>query len=143
MYATEFATNFVSITCATCGLVFWTPADWEQSRREKHDTFYCPNGHSNYFPSKTAQERDLEEKTAEVDRLRKQIAWKEGMLKNANKHNVVLKGQLTKTKNKAAQALRRHAAGVCPCCRRTFSQLVRHMSTKHPDYKPTTTCPRT
>lgn len=26
--------------------------------------------------------------------------------------------------------------GVCPCCKRTFSQLARHMKTKHPDFKP-------
>ena len=24
--------------------------------------------------------------------------------------------------------------GVCPCCNRTFGDLYRHMSTKHPGY---------
>lgn len=28
----------------------------------------------------------------------------------------------------------RAAAGVCPCCNRTFEQLGRHMTTKHPEY---------
>lgn len=30
--------------------------------------------------------------------------------------------------------LRRIAAGVCPCCRRSFTDLARHMSSQHPDY---------
>lgn len=30
-------------------------------------------------------------------------------------------------------ALKARGAGVCPCCNRTFSQLSRHMQSKHPD----------
>lgn len=29
---------------------------------------------------------------------------------------------------------KRASAGVCPCCNRTFSQLARHMQTKHPTF---------
>lgn len=29
---------------------------------------------------------------------------------------------------------RRVKAGVCPCCKRTFKQLVAHMKHKHPDF---------
>jgi hypothetical protein len=28
---------------------------------------------------------------------------------------------------------KRTAAGVCPCCNRTFQQLARHMKTRHPE----------
>lgn len=31
------------------------------------------------------------------------------------------------------QAQTRIGAGICPCCNRTFSQLARHMQSKHPD----------
>lgn len=37
------------------------------------------------------------------------------------------KGQVTKLKN-------RTAAGVCPCCTRSFENLKRHMATKHPAF---------
>lgn len=40
-----------------------------------------------------------------------------------------MKGALARTK-------KRHAAGVCPCCQRQFKQLVAHMKSQHPDYKP-------
>lgn len=39
-----------------------------------------------------------------------------------------MKGVATRLKNRAAH-------GVCPCCNRTFQQLARHMSAKHPDFK--------
>lgn len=29
----------------------------------------------------------------------------------------------------------RVGAGVCPCCKRTFQQLARHMKCKHPKYR--------
>jgi hypothetical protein len=37
------------------------------------------------------------------------------------------KGQATRLRNRAK-------AGVCPCCKRTVSQLARHMASKHPDF---------
>lgn len=37
------------------------------------------------------------------------------------------RGQLTKLK-------RRVSNGVCPCCNRSFADLHRHMTEKHPDY---------
>jgi hypothetical protein len=30
---------------------------------------------------------------------------------------------------------KRVAAGVCPCCNRSFKDLARHMAGQHPDYK--------
>lgn len=37
------------------------------------------------------------------------------------------RGVLTRLKNRVA-------AGVCPCCHRSFKQLSEHMKMKHPDY---------
>ena len=30
----------------------------------------------------------------------------------------------------------RIAAGVCPCCNRTFQNLAKHMAGQHPDFTP-------
>lgn len=35
---------------------------------------------------------------------------------------------------KLAKANRRASAGACPCCQRSFSNMARHMKTKHPDF---------
>lgn len=37
------------------------------------------------------------------------------------------KGVVTRTRNRIAN-------GVCPCCDRSFTNLQRHMASKHPDY---------
>ena len=34
----------------------------------------------------------------------------------------------------AERELQRVEHGVCPCCKRSFSALARHMATKHPEY---------
>lgn len=36
---------------------------------------------------------------------------------------------------KALEIKKRVGNGVCPCCNRTFENLSRHMSCKHPEYK--------
>lgn len=38
------------------------------------------------------------------------------------------KGQNTRLKN-------RIAAGVCPCCNRSFQNVARHMAGQHPDFQ--------
>jgi len=50
----------MSIGCAQCGVVFSMPEQLEEKRRADHGEFYCPNGHSNYFPGKTKQEKEIE-----------------------------------------------------------------------------------
>lgn len=41
--------SFKQITCYKCGIVFLVPAQWKATRRDSHKTFYCPNGHGQYF----------------------------------------------------------------------------------------------
>lgn len=42
--------------------------------------------------------------------------------------------RLAEAAREAERLRRRTAAGVCPCCNRSFVQLARHMKTKHPDH---------
>jgi hypothetical protein len=54
------------------------------------------------------------------DEIRAEREWR----KQAQNQARAFKGRVTRLKNRAA-------AGVCPCCNRTFAQLARHMATKH------------
>lgn len=117
------------IDCAECGIVFGIGAEYAKRRRNDGRTFYCPNGHN------------LSWHETEADRLRKQLAaakelteWerqsKERARAEARRKDYearAAKGQLTKAK-------KRIAAGVCPCCNRTFQNLARHMEGQHPEY---------
>ena len=70
----------------------------------------------------------------ERDRLQQQLAQKDDaiayqrqMRETAERQAAAKRGQVTKLKKRAA-------AGVCPCCNRTFVELQRHMATKHPTF---------
>jgi hypothetical protein len=100
-------------------------------RRESFQ-FYCPSGHSQVYVS---GETEADKLRRERDRLKQDQAWYESRLKEeramreaAEKTASVRKGQVTRLKNRAA-------AGVCPCCNRTVSQMARHMASKHPGFK--------
>ena len=112
-----------AIECADCGLVFGITERFEQNRRRRHDTFYCPLGHPNHYPQKTEEEKQRER----AGRLAAQLDQERA-------HAADLQRSLSAQKAATTRAKRRHAAGVCPCCNRTFQQLARHLQTKHPDY---------
>ncbi len=123
-------TTLAPIECVQCRMTFGAPESFITERRRDHKTFHCPRGHTNYFPG----ESDLEEqkrlrKQAERERAR-EAKWHDqtrSKLRSAKKSRDAHKGQVTRIKNRVA-------AGVCPCCSRTFRQLARHMKTKHPTW---------
>lgn len=130
MSATLIQTELVHITCCNCGVAFGLDDDHYKRLRASHDWFYCPNGHQQHFTGKTEAER-LREQLAAAERLaiRERNAKEEAQRRavSAEMSRRVTKGHLTRTK-------RRVAAGVCPCCNRTFENLARHMKGQHPDF---------
>src|SRR5690606_31780949 len=49
--------TFQPVTCANCRVAFALEEDYRKDRLRDHRTFYCPNGHSNYYPGRS----DLEQ----------------------------------------------------------------------------------
>ena len=124
-------------TCPECGMRFGAPKHWWNSRREDKRTFYCPNGHQQSYRTSASeqlrQERDrlkqqMAQKDDEISEMRK--GWNEAEERAAQEARrvVAAKGQITKLKKRAQN-------GVCPCCNRTFSDLQRHMASKHPTFE--------
>ena len=42
--------------CAACGVSFAFPSAIAKRREDDHQSFYCPNGHTNYYPQKSDAE---------------------------------------------------------------------------------------
>lgn len=117
------------LDCSQCGVVFGVPSTMEKRRRSDGRTFWCPNGHT------------MSWHTTEEDRLRKRAEKAERIVTRERaaadraaaeaKHMAAVarghKGAHQRTKNRVAR-------GVCPCCRRSFVDLERHMAGQHPDY---------
>lgn len=123
------STILETITCYRCGVLFAMPDNLMRRYQETRDTFYCPNGHGQMFTKSTAQK--LEEQLATERRRRDSAdARAQAALDQADaaeRSNRALRGVATKLRKRAA-------AGVCPCCQRTFQNVQRHMTGQHPDY---------
>lgn len=117
--------TFTVIYCGHegCGVPFALNDEFIRQRREDHKTWYCPNGHSRYYP----RENETEKAKAAVRWLERQLANRDEDLRAAKVAHAVTKGKLTKTRNRVAK-------GVCPCCNRSFASLQRHMAGQHPGY---------
>lgn len=118
-----------TVTCYRCGVLFAFPENLMRKLRDTGDTFWCPNGHGQIF-TKTTQQK-LDEALAKAKRDREFAETRIGAYRDqaeaAERSNRALKGAATKLR-------KRIAAGVCPCCSRTFQDLSRHITNKHPNY---------
>jgi hypothetical protein len=116
----------VETSCASCGITFAVPEWWQRKRRDDGQGFYCPNGHSLVYGANT-----LEKRLKEAERARDAARAYARSVVDQNdaerRSHAATKGQLTKVR-------KRVAAGVCPCCNRTFQNVSRHMAGQHPDY---------
>lgn len=118
----DFQNRIQTITCSSCGVIYGLPYGFLANRQEDTKVFYCPNGHTQQYSEN------------EADRLRKQIQktdelleWEKARAASLEKSLIAQKAQTAKLKNRIAK-------GVCPCCKRSFTVLSRHMKSKHPDY---------
>lgn len=126
----QFTTSLESAgPCYSCGVEHAMPANLLRRFKEEQPppTFYCPNGHPQSYSK------------SEVRRLQEQIAAKEKDLafqKSQREAETRRAEAATARALKSERKLQRVKGGVCPCCKRSFTALRRHMATKHPDWKP-------
>lgn len=113
------------ITCCydECGIAFAVPYLWKEKRSESHKEFFCPNGHPQAF----CKETDLEIAKKRLAFEMSKHDQTKSALRDKSKELSTTKGVLTRTKNRAKH-------GVCPCCKRQFQNVRRHMKTKHPEF---------
>jgi hypothetical protein len=112
--------------CPVCGCVYGLEKRYIENKREQGGDWYCPNGHCIRFVDKSITEKNRQLKMALKQAKDNANWWKEEAESKARSLSAT-KGVLTKTKNRIAN-------GVCPCCKRQFTNLQRHMETKHPKW---------
>lgn len=114
-----------AIVCcdSRCGIEFHVPATWMETKSNDHSYFSCPNGHRQHFP----QESDEEKLRRRAERAEQNLAYEQDRAEGAERRESAQKGVVTKLR-------KRFSAGVCGCCNRHFTNLERHMKSKHPDF---------
>lgn len=105
----KYQSDFEVIECARCALPFGVTGRFDRQRREDHRSFFCPHGHSNYYPHETEQEKLKRKAEMLADQVRMEREQRE----------------------KAERQLKRVEKGVCPKCNRCFKNVERHMKSKH------------
>lgn len=107
-----------------CGIPFMLPKDLRYQARNRNHTIYCPLGHTI-----TWKENEEVRLRRERDNLKQQQARLED-----EKRDAIARAEKAEAATKRLQ--KRTAAGVCPCCNRTFLNMQRHMKSKHPNVVP-------
>lgn len=127
----EITVKIVADTCAECGVVFGLEAGYQRQRRDDHQSFYCPNGHSLSYAGKSEAERLKED----LKRRDSALAWERDRRQGEQRRADHAERRLSATKGVVTKMRKRVGAGVCPCCNRHFTALERHMATKHPAFR--------
>ena len=127
-----FTNHMETVTCWAhegCGIVFAVPRTLLATMRAHSGTLHCPKGHLLGFGiGKVAElEQELERERERTQSERKRKEWAKQDAAAAKRSASAYKGKLTAVKNRVGH-------GVCPCCKRTFQQLARHMKAKHPNF---------
>lgn len=132
MSTLSLTTTFQVIQCANCHVPFGMADTFAADRRRDHKTFYCPSGHSQYFPGESDLEvaerkRKEAQRAAEYARSAAQAARDQAAA--AERSTRAYKGHLTRMRNSIAR-------GVCPVagCRRHFDSVQAHIETQHPEW---------
>lgn len=122
-----------TVICYKCSIPFAMPERLNEWLRRSQDSFFCPNGHIQAYVKSTEQilkekiERQKQEFESKKSSLERTIERTIEQRDNVIKDRTVLKGKLTKQTNRIKN-------GVCPCCNRTFQNLMDHMKKQHPEF---------
>ncbi len=122
-YALTVTITLETMTCHSCGVAFAVDAALYRAYNERGQALRCPNPRCSW-PSFVPKELPAVALQKQLDRASEARRWAEEALESERKSHSATKGKLTKI-------TKRVAAGVCPCCNRTFANLARHMATKH------------
>ena len=118
--------TLVAEICCACGTAFAMEESLRENRLMHKDNFYCPNGHSQVYVGEPLDKKCKRQESQLKNEKETRIWWQDEAETKARSLSAT-KGVLTKTKKRIAN-------GICPSCNRQFTNLQRHMKTKHPNY---------
>lgn len=116
--------SFEYETCIKCGITFWIPATFQGKLKETKNSFYCPNGHAQFYSGET-----------EAQRLKKLLDSKYALLEAKNTELATalrLKAQLEQALSKLQKTGSRKK---CPYCGKAYKFLSTHIRNRHPQPK--------
>ena len=126
--------TLTQINCGRCGGTYAINERYRQQRQQEGGGWTCPYCKCawGYF-----EDNDNAELKRALERERKRKEWAEQDAKRQRELREAAEHRERGQKAAKTRLRNRIKNGVCPCCNRTFLDLHRHMTTKHPDFQPT------
>lgn len=124
----SFTDKLVVVTC-WCGINHAVPNNLRDFQLRQHrdgepvTSIFCPLGHE-HAPAGEGKAAQLQR---DLDRANSRSRANLAALETERRSHSATKGQMTKLKKRVGK-------GVCPCCNRHFTNVERHMATRHPEY---------
>jgi hypothetical protein len=131
----EYVGQLIVMRC-WCGIQHAVPESLRDLQRRQFTngqnpkSIFCPLGHEHVPAGESPAERhkrELEAKEKAIAAERARHDQTRAELRETERRRRAERGAKTKLKKRAA-------AGVCPCCNRTFKQLASHMTAMHPEF---------
>lgn len=131
-----FGVQLTTVSCE-CGGIYAINERYRREKQESGGTWTCPYCKISWGFVKSKLDK-AKEQLAERDRQlvaeRSRHDQTQAALRTEEKRTRAYKGQAGRLRTRAAN-------GVCPCCKRTFTNLRRHMASKHSNYAGTEAIP--
>lgn len=113
--------------CSACGVLMGVPTQWDQARRQDLRSIFCPNGHTMSY-RESPKDVTIRQLTASRDYHRSDAARERQQAESAKRSAAAARGVVTRIKKRIAK-------GVCPCCKRYFADVHRHIQGQHPEFQ--------
>lgn len=130
--------------CISCLIIFGVPPEWDKARERDHRSFFCPNGHKQWYTGKSDLEKERQ-RTAEAEALAAsrlaQVDQERAARRAEQERHEHTQRRLRSTKAVVTKTKKRIAAGKCPCCHERFGDLADHIASNHPGYSPAEAMP--
>lgn len=116
--------------CWNCGSNCAIPRNLYRQAKENGNGWYCPGcGQTNVY------------KTTEVQTLKAERARLEGQVAEERQRTRIARADADRNeaRRRAEKAAKtrlknRIAKGICPCCKRHFANVHRHITSQHPEF---------
>jgi hypothetical protein len=120
--------------CCKCKCEMWIPDALYEAAQSARGviSFYCAYGHAQVFAVGETEETKLRRERDRIRRERDRLKQREAMLEEEAR---LARERADKAEAATKRLKKKAAVGNCPCCKRTFTNMARHMQTKHPEFR--------
>lgn len=128
--AVEATTRLNTILCGECGGVYAISEKYRQTKQQDGGYWSCPYCKCTWGYG----ESEIDRLKKEMESEKKRTEWAKQDAKNQRERAETAEAKERGQRAAKTRIKNRVANGVCPCCKRTFQNLLGHMKNQHPHY---------